>query len=106
MSGGGPGSNAAIQSVPPALGTPKGLMFCHWKLMPPPAGQLGVFCHTPASVDGGVKNAGGAEPSPTRFKIIAVAAACPVATPSSFAWLGGIAASDAAYWPSRSGAAG
>ena len=31
--------------------------------MPPAAGQLGVSCHTPGSVDAGRENCGGDEPS-------------------------------------------
>jgi len=74
--------------------------------MPPAAGQLGVSCQTPMSVDAGTENCGGDEPSPTRAAIISAAAACPVEMPRLLALPSGIAASAAAYRESRPTAAG
>jgi hypothetical protein len=93
--GGGPGIKSA------ALGMPNGFTFCQLKKAPPAGGQLGVFCHSPGTAAPGSLLVSGADPSPTRRAIIAVAAATPVAMPSVLAALSVIAASELARAASR-----
>src|SRR5690349_5896215 len=69
-----------------ALGTPNGVMFCHWNAMPDATpftiGQLRVACHSPGTAGPGALNSGGADPSWARRAVIAAAAASPTPMPS------------------------
>src|SRR5262245_27311005 len=87
---------------------PNGLTFCQLKEVPTwtpfTVGQLGVGSQMPGPVVVGTKNVRGDEPSPVRRRIIAAAAASPVAMPSSLAWPSGMTAREAARAASRAAA--
>src|SRR5215472_15535912 len=73
---------------------PNGVTFCHSKktptAIPLTIGQLGVACHSPGTGGPGILNCGGDEPSLARRRIMAEAAASPVAMPSFLGWPSGI----------------